>query len=473
MYEILNISIGHRPNHLSTQFFNCQEELLGRQGEKLNDPTVFLQPCVDRISKTVSYSPRALLWDAKTGFGALGTYQYNQPSDYYYGEERIEGEHKEVITTYERIPRSEYQNALDSGSPRLPKLSRETTKYWSDYAKLIYPSASFNVLRDWYHDVSQPNLPDFQKLETKRFDSYQVGCQEFNENYLNDFFDGNLHNQLEQCDTLQGFNIITDMDSGWGGFSASMLIEIRNELPKSSVFTWGFNEDDPLTIQTASSPGIKKSDMGKLSNKIRGTVSLAEESDIMIPLYASHELSNWEQAGLSCKLFESVNAVISQSNSSQRRSMEHMASSLTLSDTTRKFVSSISGLEQGVDSSFFSKLNSSKVKPTASHVFTSCNISRGVQLNQSPSESNATNLQTYAYCPSDTIPEKYSQETEFTLNLSSTEVCKDVFKQYENLVSKYFRHDGDREALKDELASLSSNYEYGWYDDEYSGDDDM
>lgn len=474
MHEIVTISVGHRPNHLATQYFNCQEELLSRQAEKVNDPSIFLQPSIDRISRTVSYTPRALLWDAKTGYGALGTYQYNQSSDYYYSEEEnIESGHNEVIMTQPRVPKAEYQTALDSGSGELPRLNHETTKYWSDYSKLIYSFTSFNVLKDWYHDVSKPNLPDFHRLKTKRFDSYEVGCQEFNENYLQDFFDGNLHTQLEQCDTLQGFNLITDMDSGWGGFSSSMLIELRNELPKASIFTWGFNEDDSLTAQSASDSRITKSNISKLGNKIRSTVALADESDLMVPLYGNTALSNWEQAGLTCKLFDTLNSTMSQSSLAQRRSMEDITNCLTLSDTDRNFVSSISGLEGTRDSSFFSRIKPSRGPPREPHVFTTCRIARFPLSAKLPTESNVSELSTYAYCPSDTIPDPYRQETEFAIQLSSTEICREVFRQYEDVVSKYFRHDTDREELKDDLASMSSNYEYGWYDDDYSGDDDM
>lgn len=56
----------------------------------------------------------------------------------------------------------------------------------------------------------------------------------FTENYLQEFFDGNLHRELEKCDTLQGFNLVSDMESGWGGFSSALLVELRNELPKKA-----------------------------------------------------------------------------------------------------------------------------------------------------------------------------------------------------------------------------------------------
>lgn len=472
MHEILTISVGHRPNHLATQFFNCQEQLLSNLTDKVNEPSIFLQPTNDRISKTVSYAPRALLWDAKAGNGALATYQYHGSGDYYYTDDNTQEVQSDVIVTQPRVARAEYQLALDSGANELPKLTPETTRYWSDYAKLIYPSTSFNSLTDWYHDVSKPNLPHFQKFESRRFDSFELGYQEFSSNYANDFLDGNLHAQLEQCDTLQGFNIITDVDSGWGGFTSSMLIELKNELPKSSFISWGYYQDDPLTAKDVASSRITKATIGLLDNKIRTTVGLSEESDLVIPLYADPKLSNWEQAGSSCKIYDTINSLTSQSNLEQRRSLEDIISCLTLSDTSRKFVSSITGAEP-TDSSFFSRVRPSKTQPGNQHVFSSCQVSRSSASSPSESHTDDKNMKTYQYCPSDTLPDAFKQDRSFTIDYSSTEACRNVFMQYEDVVSRYFRHDPDREELKDNLASMRSNYEYGWYEDEYSGDDDM
>lgn len=475
MHEILTISVGHRPNHLATQFFNCQEQLLSNLEEKVSDPSIFLQPTIDRVSRTVSYAPRALLWDSRAGNGALGTYQYHGSEDYFYTDNtdnNAKEVQSEVIVTHPRVAKAQYQTALDSGASGLPKLSPGTAKYWSDYAKLIYPSTSFNYLRDWYHDTSKPNVPHYQKFESRRFDSHEIGYQELNDNYATDFFDGNLHAQLEQCDTLQGLNLITDMDSGWGGFSSALLLELRNELPKASIITWGYYQDDPLTAHVPSNSRITKSNLGTVRNKIRSTVSLSEESDLVVPLYADSILSNWEQAGLSCKIYDTLNSLACQSDLQKRRSLENIISCLTLSDSSRNFVSSITGAEVS-DSSFFSRISLAKSQPRSQHVFDACRISR--QSNSSPSEVDSKNstMETYPYAPSDTIPEIYSREKCFSVEYSSTEICRNVFMQYEDVVSRYFRHDSDREELKDSLATMKSSYEYGWYDDEFSGDDDM
>ncbi|EDO16555.1 hypothetical protein Kpol_1064p37 [Vanderwaltozyma polyspora DSM 70294] len=476
MHEIITISVSHRANHLATQFFNCQEASL-YDNKNDSEKSIFLNPIVDRLSKTVSYYPRALLWDAKTGTGSLGKHQYFNEDDYYNFDDgdnnNVEkNESSDIMITHPRINRSEYQMALDSGS-KLPVLTPSITRYWSDYSKLIYQPKSLNTLRNWYHDVEEPNLPDYENLGERKFNDYIIGYDEFNDNYSMDFFDDNFHYQLEQCDSLQGFQMITDLDSAWGGFSTALLLELRNELPKSVVYTWGLNEDDPLTGTVTKDQMITRANLHKLSNKLRASINLKQESDLFIPLYEPPNTSNWELSGMLCKIFDTVNSLFSQSNMDQRRSMDYLAECIKDGDEVRNIVSNITSTDcTDLQYSFYPRVKPLKTRRNddSLHIFSKASITRTMEINHKSND--LKELFTYPYSPSDTIPIAFRKVSEFTVDLESTEVCRDVYQQWHDIVSKYFRHDSDREELKDELATVSSNYEFGWYDDEDSGDDD-
>jgi hypothetical protein len=43
----------------------------------------------------------------------------------------------------------------------------------------------------------------------------------------------------EESDSLQGFQVITEGDSAWSGFTVEYLDLIRGEYPKASIWTWG------------------------------------------------------------------------------------------------------------------------------------------------------------------------------------------------------------------------------------------
>lgn len=454
MHEVLSLSIGHRANHLATQFFNCEERKLYSRSAQENDFSVHLNPSHDKLNKTVSYAPRALLWEEKAGFGSLATYQYAQPEDYYFSGDEKKPKEGNIIWTSPKLSKSKYQAALDSGGT-VPELNSDTAKYWSDYNRLIYAPSSFNTLQDWHHDVSKPDLPDFKGLDVHKFDSYELGVQEFQENYLQEFFDGNLHTQLEQCDTLQGINTISSLDSAWSGFSSSLLVELRNELPKSTIFAWNYYDESARFSRAAVS---------SLECKIQSTVVSGEEADLVFPLAIKSGLSDWEQAGCTCRVLDTLNCVFSQRNG--RRSMDNVKNCVAMSDLNRNFVSSI--FEQEEHSYFASSpvFKNSRAEP---HIFSKSAITRG-PIKESTINDGRT-LHTFEFLPSDTVPQRYREPAQYTLELATSDRCRDVFLYWREIASKYLRSAVEGEDLIDNLGTLAAAYEYGWYDDEDSGDD--
>lgn len=480
MHEIITISVSQRANHLTTQFFNCQEEALPNTDPKDSvDPSIYLNPTIDQVSRTVSYAPRALLWEAKNGFGSLGQYQYiPDTQDYHFTENAQSPTDVNVITTQSPIERSEYQKALDFNPYELPPLTIHNTKYWSDYAKLIFGPKSFNSLQNWYHKVDSPNKPDYQNLGQSDFNTFEQGVQEFDE-CKDDFFDTNLRLMLEQADTLQGVNLVTDLDSGWGGFSSQLIQELRDELPKSTFFTFGFNEPDMFS-------GSKQSN-NITRNKIKSTLQLREDSDLFFPLFADIEhLSNWKIGGQNCRLLDTVASVIAQRNMNQRRSMDHLVQCLSDDDQLRNVITSMYDTNVDYDYSYHPRViqwekTSRKIEDY--HEFAYCLINRTgsdeiaigeeEEENKPSKHKDIRELFTTKFKPSDTIPAEYTEKELKSIKMITSEKSRDVFKNWNMYVSRMFKLDEDREELKDETSNLASAYETGYYDDEDSGDDDI
>ncbi|CAR28674.1 hypothetical protein ZYGR_0U00320 [Zygosaccharomyces rouxii] len=461
MHEVISISAGHRCNHLSTQFFNCQEKkLYDEKRYKDNEFSVHLNPSTDKLNQTVSFSPRALIWESKGGNGSLGTYQYVQPEDYFYSDDAKKDKNENVMLTGSKVPRSEYQEALDNSATPIPQLNNEMAKYWSDYSKLIYDPTTFNNLKDWHHDLSKPNLPDFKGLDVHKFGSYELGVQEFDDNYLQEFFDGNLHRQLEQCDTLQGLNLMSSLDSAWSGFSSAMLLELRNELPKTTIFAWNYYKGELKGLNRALLPHWER--------QMKSSVVCNEEADLVFPLRLDESLSDWEQAGQTVRVLDSVNSLFEQKGE-KMQSMTHLQDCVGVSDQTRKFVSSIFE-NSDYNYSFFDDYPVFRNGHKDPHVFSECLIQRGSTTNSTP---NPRTLQTTEFLPSDTVPPQFQSPNSFDLQLSTTEKSRDVFLHWRDVASKYLRSAPDGDELVDNLGTIAATYEYGWYDDEDSGDDDF
>ena len=487
MQEIVTIGASHRANHLVTQFFNCQEQnLYVKDSTNSLDPSFFLHPNVDELTKTVSYYPRALLWEARNGFGSLGTYQYIPGStDYYYQEdnESLQAISKDyqLIKTQEPVPRSKYQLALDENQTSLPKLDKESTKFWSDYSKLIYEPWSFNHLSEWYHDLMNPNRPDYQGLGKRFFQSMDQGSAEWSKQ-KDYFLDENLRKALEQCDSLQGFNVVTDIDSGWGGFTASMLESIRDELPKKAIFTWGFNEPEYFT-QLSRQKGQA------LLNKIECTLKLSQESDLVFPLAVeSEDMTNWEVASQLCKVYDTVASIMAIRDQSKRRSMGFLIDCLTRDNESRNIVSLMHDSHDNFEFGYFARsprhykkrATQNSKDPVAYYEFSQCEIVRGLKEDGSveriPPLSGPQILQTTSYMPSDTICDRFVETTDFTIKLAMTEKSKDVLKTWNDYVTTYLRYDDKRESLREDIGTLLSCYQYGWdseIDDDDSYDDGL
>ncbi|SMN22099.1 similar to Saccharomyces cerevisiae YMR211W DML1 Essential protein involved in mtDNA inheritance [Maudiozyma saulgeensis] len=480
MQEIVTISVSHRANHLSTQFYNCQEQnLYNNDPNNSLDSSVFLNPLIDRRTKTASYYPRLLVWEAKNGNGSLGTYQYAQDTqDYHFKDDKNEASNSEssheLITTHKKIERSKYQDALDRNEV-FPELTKENTRYWSDYNKLIYQPYTFNSLNDWYHDPESPNLPDYKDLKRQRFVNNDQGIMEW-KLQQDDFLDENLRTVLESCDSLQGFNLVADIGSAWGGFSSSLLQELKDEIPKCSIFSWGFFESD---ILTNSKPNIDNK--YQMKNIIQNTLSMMDHSDLFFPVYSDSKLSNWEVAGQTCRLYDAVNSVLSHRDTNKRKSMDYITNCITDGESKRNLITSMSEVDSNYDYSYISRVvpYGRKIKkPTDYYEFSNCVIHRGSQYTEDikkninlKNKEYFRNLETTVFQPSDTIPEEFRTSPEYSVKLSSSEKARDVFKHWNDYVQKVFRYDDNREELKEVIGTLISAYEYGWYSDEDSGDD--
>lgn len=535
MHEIITISLSHRANHLTTQFFNNQDENLNAirnsyiansntestNKKNLIDPSINLNPTIDTFTKTVSYSPRCLLWEAKNGFGSLATYQYSTTTDDYFFSDQPKSEmtnndnnnmnsNIKLINTHSRITKSEYQIALDSQT-NLPKLTPVTATYWSDYCKLILRPNSFNQLINWYHNKEKPNLPDYQDLNVKNFNNWQFGQDEYDFNNLGvNFIEENLHEFLETTDSLQGFNVVTDFTSGWGGFTTSLLTDLRDEVGKKTIWSFGINDTDLLTSLWQSDNGnlIKRDPdtILKMVNKIVTTLQIAKDSDLLLPLMCNNNtLSNWETAGQLCFVMDTLNSVTSQNDLTQRKNMEYVTNCLQANnnETLQNIITSMKNSE-GFDYSYHANLphyNKNLLKnkfkysrdgqdlTNDPYEFESCQIDRGDSFLENAKNDetdkvlkNLKYLKTTNYNPSDTIPDKYANNKNDQLKLSINENSRAVFKYWydfmdlswlrfnsTNINNNITRDDWDD--WKNDLQDLISAYEFGWHDDDDSGDD--
>lgn len=135
---------------------------------------------------------------------------------------------KPVVQKAEPIPQSKYQQHLDAGLEP-PQLSASTVKYWSDFSRVYYHPKSIVQLSEF--DVNDKLMP---------FESWDVGMDLFEKLEREvDLVDRDLRPFVEECDGLQGLQIMTGVDDAWGGWASGWIERLRDEYGKLSIWTWG------------------------------------------------------------------------------------------------------------------------------------------------------------------------------------------------------------------------------------------
>jgi hypothetical protein len=138
---------------------------------------------------------------------------------------------KPIIQRSQPIPPSAYQVHLDAGL-RPPPLTTSSVRYWSDYSRL------------YYHPKSLVQLSEFELSDTLMpFETWETGLDLFEKMEREvDVMDRDLRPFVEQCDGMQGIQIMTGVDDAWGGWTSGWLERLRDEYGKLSIWTWGLGD---------------------------------------------------------------------------------------------------------------------------------------------------------------------------------------------------------------------------------------
>ena len=62
---------------------------------------------------------------------------------------------------------------------------------------------------------------------------------------------------MEECDGLQGLQVVTGVDDAWGGWAARWMERLRDEFRKSGIWVWGVGGQ-------GASPGVSRVSVGSL-----------------------------------------------------------------------------------------------------------------------------------------------------------------------------------------------------------------
>ncbi|KAL7273746.1 mtDNA inheritance, partitioning of the mitochondrial organelle [Rhizina undulata] len=129
------------------------------------------------------------------------------------------------------IEPSIYQKYLDEGLPR-PTLTTSSVRYWSDYNRVFYHPRSSVQFNEFTHNST-----------VTPFNTFELGKDLFHkENTEHDILDKDFRFFAEECDQMQGIQVIMTADDAWAGFGTEYIKALRDEYGKTAIVAFGLED---------------------------------------------------------------------------------------------------------------------------------------------------------------------------------------------------------------------------------------
>ncbi|XP_029437115.1 protein misato homolog 1 isoform X2 [Rhinatrema bivittatum] len=263
------------------------------------------------LSGQETYTPRLILMDLKGSLnslrqegclyeddkvdwtvawqGSVATYKEEAPvkNPFLQDLNMLEGE---TVTEADGSPRGfpdgrgVFQRNVREGTPKACRKTYQlegSVQVWSDYLRTHLHPKTVSVVQQYTHEG-----------ESDRLDAFGQGERLLNEPaYLQDLED-RLHFYAEECDYLQGFQVLCDIQDGFSGVGAKVTELLHDEFSGRGILTWG-----TTPIIPAERDPVK--DMYRLLNTVLGIVHLSTHSSLFCPLSLNGSLGRRPQPPVS------------------------------------------------------------------------------------------------------------------------------------------------------------------------------
>ncbi|CAO3696046.1 unnamed protein product [Rhizopus stolonifer] len=282
MKEIITLQLGLLSNHVGTHFWNAQEEYFDYSGQDTEKTNEINHDVLYRAGETtngiITYTPRTLIYNLKGNFGSLQKYNrlYQQGVDnetsYSWDQGVARIERPSTQNKYQQeLDRMDIDYGHQMDIDAIEQLDT-TVNNWSDFNRISFHPRSIN-----------PIVTHQAEDEVNRFDNYNIGKEAYTENEKEvEIFDNNLRLYAEECDYLQGFQIMTDVDDAFGGFTEGLLDDLRDEFGKLSILTYGLSDSLAYYHNDRTRQKIEL-------NRAFSITRLSELSSVYVPIYTPTE----------------------------------------------------------------------------------------------------------------------------------------------------------------------------------------
>ncbi|KAF4100960.1 hypothetical protein G5714_019156 [Onychostoma macrolepis] len=300
--EVVTLQLGHYSNFIGTHWWNLQDAALVYESDspagELQSDMLFREGLT--LGGHVTYTPRLIAMDLKGSLQTLrkegSLYDTEKENTTFSWEGQIMT-HKESppiknaflqqldsLDTGGLLAEPDFTSAVDrcsvsrvgaavavetvnSSLERMLKSYRleGSVRVWSDFLRIHLHPRTISVINQYNHDG-----------ESERLEVFGQGEALLRGAVLEDLED-RLHFFVEECDYLQGFQVLCDLADGFSGLGSKVTELLQDSYGGRGILTWGVA---PVTHPDTSS--IK--DLYHMMNCALGTLQMANHSSFFCPL---------------------------------------------------------------------------------------------------------------------------------------------------------------------------------------------
>ncbi|XP_066587453.1 protein misato [Prorops nasuta] len=267
--EIVTIQLGHYSNFIGTHWWNIQETNFSydpANPSEINHDVLYREG--ETQKREVTYTPRLLVVDLKGSNGYLNeqgtlydTSNSGSNEPILWDDENLE------VSTESAIAKPKFIEDLDRPSKDLEEHFYDlenSIKTWADYLIPRYHPRTLSFIKKYKHECSE-----------QPFDVFTYGRALWNEPQFADDFSDKIRKYVEECDFLQGFQILLDSTDAFGGLGSSCIQHLHDEYGKSIICFPSINYE-------STEPSMKS--LVKAINTALSWQCISENSSLFSPL---------------------------------------------------------------------------------------------------------------------------------------------------------------------------------------------
>nr|CAB3264035.1 protein misato homolog 1 [Phallusia mammillata] len=289
--EIITLQLGRYANYVGTHWWNIQESAFAYQdGDELSesDPDAMFREG-ETLRGETTFTPRLVLVDTKDSLATLPSQgslyneeSYGEEDAHYLWDNGVDVHQSKALPKNQflqdlqkeelQAPTNGFQNGHSSNCSSDPKsyAFEKVVSTWSDYKRIHYHPRT-TILID-------SNPVDKSKLE-----SFHFGYEEAKTGTVLNEIEESVRFFAEECDALQGFHILCNMDDAFGGMACSVSEYINDEFGRNICACF------PVLHPPSPLANVSKLRNRSLSNLLT-LEGLLETSGFVVPLSVCQEL---------------------------------------------------------------------------------------------------------------------------------------------------------------------------------------